>query len=627
MFGVSPGLTPELVAAARDSALPLLPGVMTPSDVIAARAAGFTELKLFPAQQAGGIGMLKALAGPFPDVTFCPTGGISAATAPDFLALPNVACVGGSWLTPRRRGRRSRLGPHHRAGTRHRASRPGRLNPIDDCAHPATPTKDSSMPQVNSFDLLLFGGTGDLAMRKLLPALYFRHRDGDLPPHGRILGLAREQLGRFDFIAKVKSSFASFVPAADMDEAAFATFAERLDYAKVEANTPEDFDALAQVLKDSPAEVRVFFLSTAPDFFAPICKNLAAAGLATPTRASCWRSRSGATWPRRRRSTSDVGARLQRAADLSHRSLSRQGAGAEPARAALRQCPVRAAVATATWVRNVQITDRRAASASRPAASSTTSTGALRDMVQNHLLQLLCIMAMEPPASIDPDAVRDEKLKVLRALTPDHAAPTSARRTRCAASIARAPSTASRCRATSRKPACRPTARTETFVALKAEIENWRWSGVPFYLRTGKRLPERVGRDRRQFPLGAAFDLSVAAALHAAPTASSSSCSRTRASSSIMIAKSPGERHEPAAGRPEPRLRRQFKQRPMEAYERLLLDVDPRQPDAVHAPRRAGRRLALDRADPERLARLGRGAPALQRRIVGTCRFQRAGRA
>ena len=100
VFGVSPGLTPQLVAAARASSLPLLPGVMTPSDVIAASAAGFTELKLFPAQQAGGVGMLKALGGPFPQLTFCPTGGISAATARDFLALPNVACVGGSWLTP-----------------------------------------------------------------------------------------------------------------------------------------------------------------------------------------------------------------------------------------------------------------------------------------------------------------------------------------------------------------------------------------------------------------------------------------------------------------------------------------------------------------------------------------------
>jgi 2-dehydro-3-deoxyphosphogluconate aldolase/(4S)-4-hydroxy-2-oxoglutarate aldolase len=99
-FGVSPGLTPALVEAQRASGLPWLPGVMTPSDVIAARAAGLSQLKLFPAQQAGGLEMLKALRGPFPDVVFCPTGGVTPATAPTFLALPNVACVGGSWLTP-----------------------------------------------------------------------------------------------------------------------------------------------------------------------------------------------------------------------------------------------------------------------------------------------------------------------------------------------------------------------------------------------------------------------------------------------------------------------------------------------------------------------------------------------
>lgn len=101
VFGVSPGLTPELITAARDSGLPLLPGVMTPSEVIAARAAGFSALKLFPAQQAGGIGMLKALAGPLPDVVFCPTGGITAESFRDFLALDNVLCVGGSWVTPK----------------------------------------------------------------------------------------------------------------------------------------------------------------------------------------------------------------------------------------------------------------------------------------------------------------------------------------------------------------------------------------------------------------------------------------------------------------------------------------------------------------------------------------------
>jgi 2-dehydro-3-deoxyphosphogluconate aldolase / (4S)-4-hydroxy-2-oxoglutarate aldolase len=97
-FGVSPGATPELLAAARG--WPYLPGVATPSDVMAALAAGYSVLKFFPAQQAGGVAMLKALHGPFPQLVFCPTGGITPATAPDFLALPNVACVGGSWLTP-----------------------------------------------------------------------------------------------------------------------------------------------------------------------------------------------------------------------------------------------------------------------------------------------------------------------------------------------------------------------------------------------------------------------------------------------------------------------------------------------------------------------------------------------
>ncbi len=101
VFGVSPGLTPELIAAARSSGLPLLPGVMTPSEVMVARAAGFLQLKLFPAVPAGGVGMLNAIAGPLPDVTFCPTGGISVETAPAFLACDNVACVGGSWLTPK----------------------------------------------------------------------------------------------------------------------------------------------------------------------------------------------------------------------------------------------------------------------------------------------------------------------------------------------------------------------------------------------------------------------------------------------------------------------------------------------------------------------------------------------
>jgi 2-dehydro-3-deoxyphosphogluconate aldolase / (4S)-4-hydroxy-2-oxoglutarate aldolase len=99
-FGVTPGLTPELGAASRGARFPLLPGVMTPTELITARNAGFSVLKLFPAHQAGGVAMLQALGAPFPDVAFCPTGGITRATAAQYLALPNVVCVGGSWLAP-----------------------------------------------------------------------------------------------------------------------------------------------------------------------------------------------------------------------------------------------------------------------------------------------------------------------------------------------------------------------------------------------------------------------------------------------------------------------------------------------------------------------------------------------
>lgn len=100
VFAVTPGLTPPLVEASRHAGIPVLPGVMTPSEAIAARDAGFSHLKLFPAGPAGGVAMLKALAGPLPGLRFCPTGGITAESAPDYLRLPNVACVGGSWITP-----------------------------------------------------------------------------------------------------------------------------------------------------------------------------------------------------------------------------------------------------------------------------------------------------------------------------------------------------------------------------------------------------------------------------------------------------------------------------------------------------------------------------------------------
>jgi hypothetical protein len=127
VFGVSPGLTPELAAAAKASGLPWLPGVMTPSEVMAARAAGFSALKFFPAQPAGGIAMLKALAGPFPDVMFCPTGSITAITASEYLALANVACVGRLVAVHPRSGARGNVDADHRACARGVAPARGKI--------------------------------------------------------------------------------------------------------------------------------------------------------------------------------------------------------------------------------------------------------------------------------------------------------------------------------------------------------------------------------------------------------------------------------------------------------------------------------------------------------------------
>ena len=344
------------------------------------------------------------------------------------------------------------------------------------------------MTASNTFDMVIFGGAGDLATRKLLPALYHLNKDGHLPGGSRIIGAGRSAMSQAEFTEHVAKACHDYVPEADMDDHALEAFCKRIDYVTVDSGDPKQFDDLAATLgKAGDERTRIYFLATKPALFSQICENLAAAKLNTPNARVVLEKPLGKDLA----SAQEINTRVAQVFAENQIFRIDHYLGKETVQnlMALRFAnTLFEPLWRNTHIRDVQITLAESVGVGGR-AGYYDGNGALRDMVQNHLLQLLCITAMEPPINDHADAVRDEKLKVLRALRPlqgQSALRNTVRGQYKAGAILGEPVTGYLDEAG--MPA---DSRTESFVVLKTRINNWRWSGVPFFLRTGKRLAER----------------------------------------------------------------------------------------------------------------------------------------
>ena len=348
---------------------------------------------------------------------------------------------------------------------------------------------------VEPFDYVVFGATGDLTLRKLLPALYYRYRDGVIPDDARIIGAARSGLDDEAYQARAAEAIATHVAKADQDKKLITRFLKLVRYARGDATKPDGLAALATLLSDQPDRIRVFYMATSPELYGPTCENLQAAGLVTANARVVLEKPIGHDLPSAREINDVVGKVFTEAQIF--RIDHYLGKETVQNLMALRFANV---VFERLWnsdaIDHVQITVGETVGV-ESRGDYYDHSGALRDMVQNHLLQLLCLLAMEPPINLGADSVRDEKLKVLRALRP--IAPHEVSQVTVRGQYSQGAVAGQSVPGYLADLGPDRTSRTETFVALKAEIQNWRWAGVPFYLRSGKRLPQKMSEIVVQF--------------------------------------------------------------------------------------------------------------------------------
>jgi glucose-6-phosphate 1-dehydrogenase len=335
-----------------------------------------------------------------------------------------------------------------------------------------------------AFDLVFFGGTGDLVWRKLMPALFQAYRHDTLPQGGRIIGVGRDELSDEQYRQQIQIRFEQVDGAKRPNSDEFARFARLLSYVRMDLSKPEAYAALKTRLAERETHSVVMYLSTAPSLFATVCEQLGASGLNTPQTRIVLEKPLGHDLASNRAINEAVGKVFteKQIFRIDHYL-------GKPSVQNLFALRFGNALFEPLWRRehiaNIQITIAEALGVEKRGSFYET-TGALRDMVQNHALQLLCAIAMEPPINAHADAIRDEKLKVLRSLKPWTSDTLSQHviRGQYASGIIDGKAVP----AYREEAGVQADSSTETFVALRTEIANWRWAGVPFYIRTGKRM-------------------------------------------------------------------------------------------------------------------------------------------